>query len=165
MKRGLRGPGAEARCIFSGARGEVRLLLSCSLLLLQVCTLEPLLVAPYPGHPLSSHSILALATISKVIVITVRPRLKVIVCVLLLLLVLLLLVLLQVLMTASLTGDPHTLPLLSWQFVVIQNPSFNRVVDPVLTFARDRTIHFYQVTRPQHTPLVKIPLESRLVRV
>ena len=28
---------------------------------------------------------------------------------------------------------------------MIQNPSFNKVVDPVLTFARERTIHFYQV--------------------
>ena len=41
------------RCIFSGSRGEV-------------CTLEPLRVAAYPGHPLAEHSILALATISKV---------------------------------------------------------------------------------------------------
>ena len=38
----------------------------------QVCTLEPLKVGAYPGHPLGHHSILALATISKVIVITVR---------------------------------------------------------------------------------------------
>ena len=28
MKRGLRGPGASARCIFSGSRGEVTALLS-----------------------------------------------------------------------------------------------------------------------------------------
>ena len=63
----------------------------------------------------------------QVIVITVRPRLR-------------------VLMTSSLTGPPRSLPLLSWQFVVIQNPSFNKVVDPVLTFARHDTIHFYQVT-------------------
>ena len=41
-------------------------------LLSQVCTLEPLKVGAYPGHPLGHHSILALATISKVIVITVR---------------------------------------------------------------------------------------------
>ena len=31
-----------------------------------MCTLEPLRVAAYPGHPLAEHSILALATISKV---------------------------------------------------------------------------------------------------
>ena len=39
-----------------------------------MCTLEPLKVGAYPGHPLGHHSILALATISKVIVITVRWR-------------------------------------------------------------------------------------------
>ena len=53
MKRGLRGAGATARCIFSGSRGEV-------------CSMEPLLVSGYPGHPLADYSILALATISKV---------------------------------------------------------------------------------------------------
>jgi len=128
MKRGLRGPGASARCIFSGSRGEV-------------CTMEPLRVGGYPAHPLSDYSVLALATISKVIVITVRPKLK-------------------VLMTSPLTGDPHTLPLLCWQFVVIQNPSFNKVVDPVLTFARDQTIHFYQVTVNLSDKIVFIPLQS-----
>lgn len=128
MKRGLRGPGASARCIFSGSRGEV-------------CTMEPLRVGAYPGHPLAEHSILALATISKVIVITVRPRLK-------------------VLMTSSLTGSPQTLPLLCWQFVVIQNPSYNKVVDPVLTFARESTIHFYQVTVNLSDKIVFIPLQS-----
>eukprot|EP00092_Neocalanus_flemingeri_P016376 GFUD01017725.1.p1 GENE.GFUD01017725.1~~GFUD01017725.1.p1 ORF type:complete len:1407 (-),score=439.03 GFUD01017725.1:187-4407(-) len=128
MKRGLRGPGASARCIFSGSRGEV-------------CIMEPLRVGGYPSHPLSDYSVLALATISKVIVITVRPKLK-------------------VLMTSALTGDPHTLPLLCWQFVVIQNPSFNKVVDPVLTFARDQTIHFYQVTVNLSDKIVFIPLQS-----
>ena len=49
----------------------------------------------------SDYCILALATISKVITVTVKPKLK-------------------VLMTAGLKGDPHTLPLVTWQFVVIQ---------------------------------------------
>ena len=128
MKRGLRGPGASARCIFSGSRGEV-------------CAMEPLRVGRYPAHPLADYSVLALATISKVIVITVKPKLK-------------------VLMTSPLTGDPQTLPLLCWQFVVIQNPSFNKVVDPVLTFARDQTIHFYQVTVNLSDKIVFIPLQS-----
>jgi len=128
LKRGLRGPGASSRCIFSGSRGEV-------------CTMEPLRVGRYPAHPLSDYSILALATISKVIVITVRPRLK-------------------VLMTSPLTGDSSTLPLICWQFVVIQNPSFNKVVDPVLTFARDQTIHFYQVTVNLSDKIIFIPLQS-----
>ena len=62
------------------------------------------------------------------ITVTVKPKLK-------------------VLMTSSLTGDPATLPHICWQFVVIQNPSSSNVVDPVLTFARDTTINFYQVKR------------------
>ena len=127
MKRGLRGPGATARCIFSGSRGEV-------------CSMAPLRVAAYPGHPLSDFSILALATISKVITVTVKPKLK-------------------VLMTSPLTGDPETLPLICWQFVVIQNPSSSKVVDPVLTFARDTTIHFYQVTVNLSDKIVFIPVQ------
>ena len=77
-------------------------------------------------HPLSAFSILALATISKIIVVTVRPRLK-------------------VLITTALVGDSSTLPLVCWQFVVIQNQFSNKSNDPVLTFARGDTIHFYQV--------------------
>ena len=65
-------------------------------------------------------------------------------------------------MTSSLTGPPRSLPLLSWQFVVIQNPSFNKVVDPVLTFARHDTIHFYQVT--SLTMLLDTHLLSKLRR-
>ena len=127
MKRGLRGAAASARCIFSGSRGEV-------------CAMEPLRVSTYPGHPLSDFTILALATISKVITVTVRPKLK-------------------VLMTSPLKGDSATLPLISWQFVVIQNPSYNKVVDPVLTFARDQTIHFYQVTVNLSDKIVFIPVQ------
>ena len=59
LKKGLRGAGATARCIFSGSRGEV-------------CSMEPLRMAAYPGHPLANYSTLALATISKVITVTVR---------------------------------------------------------------------------------------------
>jgi hypothetical protein len=42
-------------------------------------------------------------------------------------------------------GDQATLPLLAWQFVIIQVSEQDRVVDPVLAFARDQTIHFAQV--------------------
>ena len=64
LTRGIRGPTASCRCIFSGSRGEV-------------CTMEPLRVSRQPDHPLAMFSILALATISKIIIITVKPRLKV----------------------------------------------------------------------------------------
>ena len=94
-----------------------------------------------PGHPLGQYFILALATISKVITITVRPRLK-------------------VLMTVPLTGDAATLPLLAWQFVVIQNPSYTKVVDPVLTFARDHSLHFYQVSINLSDKIVFIPVQT-----
>ena len=44
-----------------------------------------------------------------------------------------------------LQGDPATLPLIAWQFVVIEEPGQKRTVQPVLAFARDQTIFFYQV--------------------
>lgn len=129
MKRGLRGAGASARCIFSGSRGEV-------------CSMEPLLVSQfYPGHPLADYSILAMATISKVITVTVRPKLK-------------------VLMTSPLKGDPASLPVICWQFVVIQSQAYNKVVDPVLTFARDDTVHFYQVTVNLSDKIIFIPVQK-----
>jgi len=44
-----------------------------------------------------------------------------------------------------LQGDPATLPLVAWQFVVIEEPGQKRTIQPVLAFARDQTIFFYQV--------------------
>lgn len=81
LTRGIRGPTASCRCIFSGSRGEV-------------CTMEPLRVSRQPDHPLAMFSILALATISKIIIITVKPRLK-------------------VLMTTALTGTLYMLSAIS----------------------------------------------------
>ena len=75
-----------SRCIFSGSRGEV-------------CTFEPLNQGQ--NHPLSNRIIVAMATISKVIVLTIRPVMK-------------------VLFTFPLLGSSKTLPILSWQFVIIQ---------------------------------------------
>ena len=46
-----------------------------------------------------------------------------------------------------LSGDAASLPLVCWQFVVIQNQFANKTSDPVLTFARGNKIHFYQVNR------------------
>ena len=106
--------GFNSRCIFSGSRGEV-------------CTLQPLcLKAQYPNHTLASKNIVALATISKVIVLTIRPAMK-------------------VLFTHPLVGSKDTLPLLAWQFVIIQVSKSNRVVDPVLAFGRGSVLHFFQV--------------------
>lgn len=47
---------------------------------------------------------------------------------------------------STLQGKPSTLPLLAWQFVIIQISESDRVIDPVLAFARDNTIYFYQVS-------------------
>ena len=114
FKRTLGIRGYSSRCIFSGSRGEV-------------CTFEPLsLAAQFPNHPLSDKTIVALATISKVIVLTLKPAMK-------------------VLFTHHLVGRSETLPLLSWQCVVIQTSNAHKVVDPVLAFGRQSTIHFYQV--------------------
>ena len=114
FKRTMGIRGYNSRCIFSGSRGEV-------------CTLEPLsLVAQYPSHPLSDRTIVALATISKVIVLTLRPSMK-------------------VLFTHPLTGRSDSLPILSWQCVIIQTSQSRKVVDPVLAFGRQSTICFFQV--------------------
>ena len=84
-----------SRCIFSGSRGEV-------------CTFEPLCPEPNQNLP-PSRIIVALATISKVIVLTIRPVMK-------------------VLFTFPLTGGPKTLPILSWQFVIIQTTKAQKVL-------------------------------------
>jgi hypothetical protein len=65
--------------------------------------------------------------ILQVIVVSIRPRMR-------------------VLFTQSLAHpSPATLPLLAWQFVIIQMVDGTRVIDPVLAFARESTIYFFQV--------------------
>ncbi|CAL8101722.1 unnamed protein product [Orchesella dallaii] len=136
FKRTMGVRGCESRCIFSGSRGEV-------------CTFEPLLLSSYPDNALSKYVIIALATLSKVIVVTIRPKLR-------------------VLFTHALSCDPTTLPLVSWQMVIIQTTQNEKVVDPVLTFARDSNVYFYQVTQgpkgtPQFLPLQKFSVNYQLV--
>jgi hypothetical protein len=54
----------------------------------------------------------------------------------------------RVLFTQSLLHtSPATLPLLAWQFVIIQMVDGTRVIDPVLAFARESTIFFFQVNQ------------------
>ncbi|XP_063227477.1 vacuolar protein sorting-associated protein 8 homolog [Bacillus rossius redtenbacheri] len=106
--------GCDSKCLFSGSRGEV-------------CCIEPLLLQPLINHPLRSVVLVAMATLSKVIVVSIRPRMK-------------------VLFTHSLQASPATLPLITWQFVIIQMADTSRVIDPVLAFARESTIHFFQVS-------------------
>jgi len=97
----------------------------------QVCVIEPLCFSGSPltttvPHPARDLLLLAMASLSKVLVVTLRPELRV--C-----------------YVHGLCGDPATLPLLAWHFVMIQLSDKQRVVDPVLAFARDQTIYFVQV--------------------
>jgi len=46
--------GCDSRCLFSGSKGEV-------------CTLEPLLLNHLPSHPLKNYTLVAMATLSKVL--------------------------------------------------------------------------------------------------
>ena len=71
---------------------------------------------------------LAMASLSKLLVVTLRPDLR-------------------VTYIHTLCGDAQTLPLLAWHFVTVQLPDKRRVVDPVLAFARDQTVYFVQVCR------------------
>lgn len=105
--------GCVSRCIFSGARGEV-------------CAIEPLLFQGM-NHPLKMYCIAAMATLSKFVVVTVRPRLKVI-------------------KFQSLIGPADCLPLLAWQMVLIQTADTSRVIDPVLASARGNNLYFHQIS-------------------
>ncbi|KAF7403418.1 hypothetical protein HZH68_006212 [Vespula germanica] len=118
--------GCDSRCLFSGSRGEV-------------CTLEPLLLNNLPSHPLKNYTLVAMATLSKVIVVCIRPRMR-------------------VLLTHSLSGAAIAPPQLSWQLVVIQAADASRVVDPVLALARDDVVHFYQVSTEAGTRVKLSPL-------
>ncbi|XP_029672254.1 vacuolar protein sorting-associated protein 8 homolog isoform X2 [Formica exsecta] len=123
--------GCDSRCLFSGSKGEV-------------CTLEPLLLNHLPSHPLKNYTLVAMATLSKVIVVCIRPRMRVV-------------------LSHSLTGAPTAPPQLSWQLVVIQTADGSRVIDPVLALARDNVVHFYQVyteigSRVKLSPLRRMTL-------
>jgi vacuolar protein sorting-associated protein 8 len=88
-----------------------------------VVAVEPLAAWP--------HQLLAMATLSKAIVVQLRPRTR-------------------VLFSHPLAPAPHpSLPLLAWQRVVIQVADGRRVLDPVLAFGRLDTFFFYQV-RPKY---------------
>lgn len=53
--------GCESRCLFSGSRGEV-------------CTLEPLLLNHLPSHTLKNYTLVAMATLSKVLYLTLKKN-------------------------------------------------------------------------------------------
>lgn len=90
-----------------------------------MCAIEPLIIDE-EEHPLKSYCIIALATLSKFFVVSIRPRLKVI-------------------KFQALQGPADTLPLISWQMVLIQSADSTRAIDPVLAAARGTSIFFHQV--------------------
>lgn len=106
----------ECRCIFSGSRGEV-------------CNVAPLIVPDYAktsSHHYSEPLLVAMASMTKVIVVRLRPSVRVI-------------------FASPCEGRPHTPPMLSWQFVPMQISATIRILDPVLAFGRDNFVTFYQL--------------------
>ncbi|XP_065068088.1 vacuolar protein sorting-associated protein 8 homolog isoform X2 [Rhopilema esculentum] len=104
----------ESTCFFSGSKGEV-------------CIMAPLhLHIGMRDSQLHDSSILAMASLTKVIVVNLKPFPKAI-------------------FTKKLPGGRNTLPLLGWQFAVIQKEENSKYLCPVLAFARDKVIHFYQI--------------------
>lgn len=91
----------------------------------QVCAVEPLSFGQME-HPLKNFCIAALATLSKFVIVTIRPRLKVI-------------------KFHPMTGPADCLPLLAWQMVLIQSADTTRVIDPVLAAVRGNNLYFHQV--------------------
>ncbi|KAJ8915765.1 hypothetical protein NQ315_004577 [Exocentrus adspersus] len=97
----------DSKCLFSGARGEV-------------CVFEPL-VRGHDIHFLSNHVLVAMATLSKVIMISVRPRLK-------------------VHFSQQMPRISTSLPLISWQLV-----SVGKSFQPVLAWGRGNELNFTRV--------------------
>lgn len=77
-------------------------------------------------HPARDQLLLAMASLSKLLIVALRPELRVV-------------------YVRALCGDATTLPLLAWHFMSVQLPHKQRDVEPVLAFARDQTVYFVQV--------------------
>ncbi|CAB3988597.1 vacuolar sorting-associated 8 homolog [Paramuricea clavata] len=102
----------ESQVVFSGSRGEV-------------CVLAPLnFPESLKDDPLSERSLLALATLTKVVVLALKP-------------------LFSVVFTYGLKGSPDSLPLLAWNFVLIQHVDMTKLLSPVLAFARESKIYLF----------------------
>uniref|UniRef100_A0A671T268 Vacuolar protein sorting-associated protein 8 homolog n=1 Tax=Sinocyclocheilus anshuiensis TaxID=1608454 RepID=A0A671T268_9TELE len=104
----------ESRCLFSGSKGEV-------------CCVEPLHAGPeLKDHPITHYSLLAMASLTKILLIGLKPSLK-------------------VWMTFPYgKTDPASVPLLAWQFVAVQ-----KTINPVLAFCRGDTIHYLLVKKDE----------------
>ena len=126
----------ESNCFFSGSKGEV-------------CTMVPLHLHEGMKHSqLNDASLIAMASLTKVIVANLKPYPKAI-------------------FTKKLPGRQNTLPLLGWQFAVIKKDESAKYLCPVLAFARDKMIYFYQVWKYDEDfsfiPFQTIEAESSLI--
>ncbi|KAM8934115.1 vacuolar protein sorting-associated protein 8 homolog [Pelodytes ibericus] len=104
----------ESRCLFSGSKGEV-------------CCIEPLhMKSEMRDHPITQYSLLAMASLTKILVIGLKPSLK-------------------VWMTFPYGRmDPSSVPLLAWHFVILQG-----ALNPMLAFCRGDVVHFLLVKRDE----------------
>ncbi|CAL8258565.1 unnamed protein product [Lota lota] len=104
----------DSRCLFSGSKGEV-------------CCIEPLHTPPdLKDHPITPYSLLAMGSLTKILVIGLKPSLK-------------------VWMTFPYNkSDPSSVPQLAWQFVPAQ-----KAYNPVLAFCRGNTVHFLLVKKEE----------------
>uniref|UniRef100_T1IUN0 RING-type domain-containing protein n=1 Tax=Strigamia maritima TaxID=126957 RepID=T1IUN0_STRMM len=68
-----------------------------------------------------------IGTNSTVIVVSIRPKLKVV-------------------FTYGLKAKSNTLPLISWQYVIIQVEPCVKIIDPVFAFGREDVLYFFQVS-------------------
>uniref|UniRef100_A0A3P9JC24 VPS8 subunit of CORVET complex n=1 Tax=Oryzias latipes TaxID=8090 RepID=A0A3P9JC24_ORYLA len=104
----------DSRCLFSGSKGEV-------------CCIEPLRSPPdYREHPITQYSLLAMASLTKILVIGLKPTLN-------------------VWMTFPYSkSDPSSVPQLAWHFVSVQ-----KMVNPILAFCKGDTVHFLLVKKEE----------------
>ncbi|XP_043991714.1 vacuolar protein sorting-associated protein 8 homolog isoform X1 [Gambusia affinis] len=104
----------DSRCLFSGSKGEV-------------CCIEPLRTPPdFRDHPITCYSLLAMASLTKILIIGLKPTLN-------------------VWMTLPYTkSDPSSVPQLAWQFVPVQ-----KTVNPMLAFCKGDSVHFLLVKKEE----------------
>ncbi|XP_061693394.1 vacuolar protein sorting-associated protein 8 homolog isoform X4 [Syngnathoides biaculeatus] len=102
----------DSRCLFSGSKGEV-------------CCIEPLRASPdFSDHPITHYSLLAFGSLTKILVIGLKPSLK-------------------VWMTFPYSkSDPSSVPQLAWQFV-----SEKSAVNPFLAFCKGDTVHLLMIKK------------------
>ncbi|XP_041119267.1 vacuolar protein sorting-associated protein 8 homolog isoform X2 [Polyodon spathula] len=104
----------ESRCLFSGSKGEV-------------CCIEPLHAKKeLRDHPIAQYCLLAMASLTKILVIGLKPSLK-------------------VWMTFPYGKmDPASVPLVAWHFVAVQ-----KEINPMLVFCRGDAVHFLLVKKEE----------------